>query len=139
MDTVQVIAAPRKSAWAMLPSRGVLLDPLARGLVMLGPVFLVDLRDLRHEGVVWIRVCEEGRDGEQHLRNREGRTPLVLQDVQADRSIRVDVAMVDLRGEMALRRLERVICWKADVQEEDSASVRRVRRSHDSRLPIEHV
>merc|ERR1719189_2147491 len=128
MDTAQAIAAPRKSAWVMPPSRGVLLDPLARGLVMLGSVFLVDLRDLRHEGVVWIRICEEGRDGKQHLGDRQGGTPLVLQDVEADRTIGIDVAMVNLRGEVALRWLEGVVGRKAYAQEEDSASVRRVRR-----------
>lgn len=47
---------PRTAAHRALLG-GVLLDPLAGGLVMLRPVLQVRLGDLWHEGVGWIRVC----------------------------------------------------------------------------------
>ena len=47
--------------------------------------------------------------------------------------------MVDLRGEVHLWRLERVVGWEVDVQEEHAASVGTVRWAHDGRLPVEHV
>ena len=49
--------------------------------------------------------------------------PLVSQDVQADAAVGVDVGVVDARGEVDLRRLERVVCGEVDCEEEDTAGV----------------
>ena len=54
------------------------------------------------------------------LRNGERRAPLIPQDVQADRAVAVDVGVVDAGGEVDLRGLEGVVCWKVDRQEEDA-------------------
>lgn len=45
----------------------VLACPLARCVLVAGPVRLVDVRNLWHEGVVWIGVSQQRRDGQQHL------------------------------------------------------------------------
>ena len=49
-----------------------------------------------------VAVSEQGADGQQHLGDGEGRTPVVLQDVQTDHPLAVDVAVVDPRTERHL-------------------------------------
>ena len=56
---------------------------------------------------------------------------MVPQDVQTDRTIRVDVRMVDLRSERDLRWLERVIGREVDLEEEYAACVWRVTLKED--------
>lgn len=57
------------------------------------------------------------------FRNRQRRAPLIPQDVQTDRPVRVDVRVVDLRREANLGRLEGVVGWEGDGQEEHAARV----------------
>ena len=102
-------------------------------------VALVDVCDLWHQGVIWVGVSQQRADGEKHLRNGESGRPLVLEDVQADRTVAVDVHMVDLRGESDLGRLEGVVGREVDVQEEDALVVGRVLGAHDGSLPVELV
>ena len=47
--------------------------------------------------------------------------------------------MVDLSQELHFGRLERVICWELDGQEEDAPLIRAVYRAHESALPEHHV
>ena len=101
-------------------SRGVPLGPLTSSLIVLSPVGLVEVCDLRHEGIIRVGIGQEGADGEQHLGDGEGGRPLVLEDVQANRAIAVDVSMVNFRCEGDLRGLEGVVRWEDDVQEEYS-------------------
>ena len=42
-----------------------------------------------------VAVCEQGADGQQHLGDGEGWTPVILQDVQTDYSLAVDIAVID--------------------------------------------
>ena len=51
-------------------------------------------------------------------------TPLIPQNVQANRAVGVDVGVVDLRRERDLRGLEGVVGGESDGEEEDAASVR---------------
>ena len=44
--------------------------------------------------------------------------------------------MVDSRGEVDLRWLERIVCREMDVQEVDTSGVWRVFWSHDGGLPV---
>lgn len=88
----------------------VLARPLARRVLVARAVALVDVRDLRHERVVGVGVGQQRADREQHLGDRQRRRPLVLEDVEADRALRVDVGVVDLGLEGDLRRLEGVVC-----------------------------
>jgi len=70
------------------------------------------------------------------FRYRQGRTPLVSQDVQTDASVAVDVGVVDAGGEVDLWWLEGVVCGEVDGEEEDAARVWRVAWSHDGGLPV---
>jgi len=103
------------------------------------PVGLEELSDVRDERVVGVGVRQQTADRQQDFGDGKCRGPLVLQDVEADPTVRVDVTMVDPRREVDFGRLERVVGWEVDVQEEDPASVRRIVRSHDGCLPVEHV
>lgn len=48
------------------------------------------------------------------FRDGQGRTPLIPQDIQADRPVRVDIRVVDLRCEADLGRLEGVVGRERD-------------------------
>lgn len=79
------------------------------------------------------------------FRDRQCRTPLITKDVKANTSVRVDIRVINLRGEGDLWRLERVVgglneerklirstdddryfvsTHECNAQEEDTASVR---------------
>ena len=60
------------------------------------------------------------------FRDRQCRAPLIPQDIETNRSIRVDVRMVDLGREGDFGRFEGVVGRERDRQEEDASSVRRV-------------
>lgn len=47
--------------------------------------------------------------------------------------------MVNASGEMDLGRFERIIGWKVNIEEEDSACIWRVIGTHDGGLPVEHI
>ena len=57
------------------------------------------------------------------FRNRQRRAPLIPQDVQTDRPVRIDVRVVNLRREADLGRLERVIGREDNCQKEHAARV----------------
>ena len=105
----------------------------------LARAFLVQLRDFRHDGVLVIGVGEKTRDGEQHLRDGVGCGPLVFEDVEADEAVRVDVGVIDLGDEVALRRLKRVVSWESYAQLEHSARVWAVVRPDYAGPPVERV
>ena len=104
-------------------SHGVLAGPLARRSFILGLVGLVLLSDGRHQWVIRVGVRQQGADGEEDLRDGESGTPLILQNVEADATVRIDVRVVDSGCEVALRGLERVIRGEVDVQEVNTAGV----------------
>ena len=72
-----------------------------------------------------IRIRQERANGQQHLGNRKRRTPLFLQDVETDLTRAVHVAVVDSSSKRNLRRFERIINRKLDIEEENSTAVRR--------------
>ena len=102
-------------------------------------VRLVQCGDLSDQGVIGVGVTQQGADREEHLSRRQGWRPLILQDVQTDTSIGVNVRVIHLRLELALRGLEGVVGRELDVQEEDTALVGGVSGTHDHGLPVEHV
>merc|ERR1740139_300638 len=127
------------SLQGMPASASMLLCPLFGILVVLRTITLIQLRNLRHQWVVGVAIHHQRRQREEHFGDRQSWAPLVFQNVQADRTIGIYVAMVDLRGEVELWRLEGIIRRKVNIQEEATASVRRIRGTHDGGLPIEHV
>lgn len=51
---------------------------------------------------------------------------MVSQDIQTDAAVRVDIGVVDTRGEVELWGLERVVGREVNGQEENTAAVWRV-------------
>ena len=62
--------------------------------------------------------------------------PTFIQAIPANRSVRVDVWVVDFRGEVDLRWLVRVFSWELNVQIESTSSVWGVIRSNYEALPV---
>ena len=87
---------------------------LARPLCCLGvvpsPVRFVDVRNLRHERIVGVRVRQERADREQHLADRQRRRPLILEDIEANTTTRVDVRVINPRRERDLERRRASVC-----------------------------
>ena len=50
----------------------------------------------------WVRIVQQRANRQQHFRNREGRAPLVLQNVQTNTAIAVDIGMINFCGEVNL-------------------------------------
>ena len=98
------------------------------------------MRDVWDERIVGVRVRQHRADrkkyyigisrltdtsggGVRAFGDRECRRPLVPQDIQTDRPVRVDVRMVDLGREADLGRLKRVIGGEGDRKEKDAARI----------------
>lgn len=60
---------------------------------------------------------------ERTFRDGQRRTPLVPQDIQTDRTVRVDVGVVNLGREADLWRLEGVIGRECNGKEEHATGV----------------
>jgi len=117
-------------------SHGILSSPLSGSSLVFWLVSLVDLSDLWHQRIIWVWIGQQRTDGQEDLWDGQGWGPLFLEDIQADRTIGVDVWMIDPGCEVDLRWLERVVSWEMDVQEEHTTSVWRVIWSHDGGLPM---
>ena len=63
----------------------------------------------------------------------------MLEDVEADLAIAVDIHMINFSRELNIWRLEGVVGWKINVEEEYALVVWGVLRAHDRRLPVELV
>jgi hypothetical protein len=74
-----------------------------------------------------------------YLGNGQSRGPLVFQDIQANSTIGIDIAVIYFGGKSAFRGLERIVRREVDIQEVHTTSIRRVVRSHDSSLPVEEI
>ena len=117
----------------------ILGSPLPSSGVMPRPVSFEKLCNVWHQGIIGIGIRQEGADREQDLANRQSRTPLILEDIKADSSVGVDVAVVDPSGKVDLGRFEWVIRREVNIEKKDSACIGRIVRSHDCGLPVEHV
>lgn len=51
---------------------------------------------------------------------------MILEDIKADASIGINVRVVNSRDEGHLGRLERVVRWELDVQEEHTSRIRAI-------------
>ena len=127
----------------------VLARPLASRVFVRSAIRLVEVRNVRHERVVGVRVWRQRRGqrrtypsassrstaglgvsrwctATRTLRDRQRRAPLVTQNIKADAAVCVNVRVVDLCRERDLGGLERVVGREGDRQEKDTARVRRV-------------
>jgi len=80
----------------------VLARPLFRSRIVLGPVRLVQFSNLRNQRIIRVRISQQRANRQQHLRDGESRGPLTLQNVQANATIAVNIAVVDLCLELHL-------------------------------------
>jgi hypothetical protein len=117
----------------------VLGCPLPRSTIVPDPVRLEQLRNIRYQRIVWVGIRQKGADGKQDLANRQCRTPLVLEDVEANTTVRVDVAVIDSSGEVDLGWLEWIVSGKVNIQKENAPCIWRVVGAHDGCLPVEHI
>jgi len=118
---------------------GVSLGPQPGDAVMLFVVLQELGRDAAHQRIPRIAVCEERADGEEDFGDGERGRPVVFEDIEANHSLTVDVAVVDACAEEDFWGLERVLWREVDVQEEDSAFVDGTRRSKDGGDPLIEV
>ena len=100
-------------------SHSVLASPFSGSCLVLWSVSLVDVSDFGHERVVRVGVSQQRADRQEHLGDSEGRRPLILQDVQANATVRIDVRVVNSRSEVALGWLERVVSGEVNGQKEN--------------------
>ena len=100
---------------------------------------LVFVCHLGPQRVIGIRVGQERQDGQKHLRNSQGRTPLILEDIQANHAILVDIRMIDARREIDLGGLKGIVSGEVDGEAEDAARERTVGGSHDSTGPFVEI
>lgn len=54
----------------------ILAGPFPGGLLVPTAVGLVDVRNFRHKGVIRVGICEQGADGQKHLRAYPGKGQL---------------------------------------------------------------
>eukprot|EP00302_Diacronema_sp_CCMP2436_P053959 CAMPEP_0180065450 /NCGR_PEP_ID=MMETSP0985-20121206/8752_1 /TAXON_ID=483367 /ORGANISM="non described non described, Strain CCMP 2436" /LENGTH=149 /DNA_ID=CAMNT_0021995881 /DNA_START=748 /DNA_END=1197 /DNA_ORIENTATION=+ len=93
-------------------------------------------------GVCWgvrVGVAKQRLDGGQDGGNIVDGRPLVLQDVEADRAVRVHVRVEELRHELDRRRLVRVVLRELELQAEGAVLPRRVVRAKDDGVPLHDV
>lgn len=105
--------------------RGVLARPLFRLHDGLDLVRLPHLGDVVRQRIVGIGAAQQRLDGEQHRADLQRRTPLVLQDVQADPAQFVDVRVVDLREEADVGGIQGVVLREEQLELEEAALVGR--------------
>ena len=117
-------------------SHSVFSGPFSCCCFVLSLVSFVNVSNFRHQWIIWVGISQQRADWQQHLWNSECRTPLVLQNIQANWTIWVNVWMVYSGLEGALRWLEWVISWEMDVQEVHSTCIWAIIWSHDSCLPM---
>ncbi len=67
------------------------------------------------ERIVGVGSAHEGLDGEEDGAHLQGRTPLVLEDVQADAAEFVNVGVVDPCEEAHLWRHHRIVLWEEEL------------------------
>jgi hypothetical protein len=68
-------------------------------------VGLEQLGNIRHQRIIRIGIGEERTNRKQNFRNGQCWTPLIFQNIQANATVRVNVAMINAGGEMHFRRL----------------------------------
>lgn len=72
-----------------------------------------------------VAICQKGTNREQNLWNSQSGTPVVFQNIQADDSLTVDVAVVDSGAEGNLWWLKWIIWRKCDIQKKNTTFIHR--------------
>lgn len=109
----------KETVWYCLD--GVLAGPFPSGRLVPGPVGLVHVRNLRHKGIIGVRVCQHRTDRKQNFGNSQSRAPLISENIEANAAVAVNVGVVDSGREVDFRGLERIIRRELDLQEENTS------------------
>uniref|UniRef100_A0A2P2LWB3 Uncharacterized protein MANES_05G205200 n=1 Tax=Rhizophora mucronata TaxID=61149 RepID=A0A2P2LWB3_RHIMU len=120
-------------------THGIFLGPGPSSSLILGFICLVNVSNLRHQRIIWIRICQQGADRQKNLGYCKGRAPLLFEDVKTDASIAVDIWVENLRTEGNLRWFKRVIGREVKRYKENTTSKWAVSRAHNRCLPVKHV
>lgn len=64
---------------------------------------------------------------------------IYLQNINTNKAERIDIAVIDLRHELAFRGREWVILRKFHIELENSVFIRRIRRAVDISVPFEEI
>lgn len=116
----------------------ILFRPFLGVLVVESSVGLVLLGDLGIQRVVGVGLDEKRADRLQRLEHRQrGRPPgSVLQDVDADTTLIVHVAVINFGHKLNLGRLKRVVLREGARQDKSAAFVRRAGRTLHRHRPV---
>jgi hypothetical protein len=85
---------------------GVLGGPLPGRTIVSRLVRLQQLGNIGDKRVFGIGIGQQRANGQQYLANGQCWTPLVLQNVEANTTIGIDVAVINTSREMDLGRLQ---------------------------------
>ena len=118
---------------------GILGSPLSRSTVMLGFIRSQKLGNVWYERIIRIGIRQQGTNGEQNFTQSQSRRPLILEDIETNTAIGIDVAVINFGSKVYLRRLERIIGWKMNVQKVHATCIGRIIGSHNGRLPMKYV
>jgi len=124
------------SLWGSL---SIFFSPFFGCGLKFGAIAFVKLSNLGNEGIIGVGIGKQRGDREKHLRNGEGGWPLILEDVKTNRSVSIDVRVIDLSDEVAFWWAEGIVCWEMNVEEEDSSRIGTIIRTDDSGLPVKLV
>ena len=120
-------------------SHCVFSSPFLCVLIMLYSIGFVQMRDFGDQRVIWVGINQHWTDWKQHFWYGQSRRPLIFQDIQADASIWVDVAVIYPCCECHLWWFEGIISWEGNVQKEHTSSIRWIIWPHNSCLPMELI
>jgi len=95
--------------------RGITFRPQSSYSVVFFAILSVLRCDTANQRIRWIAIGQKGTNWEENLANRQCWTPIVFQNVQADDSLTVDVAVVDACAKCHFRWLEWVLRGKVNI------------------------
>ena len=115
---------------------GVLLDPLGSSGLPRSAIALHDLSDLNLLCVFSRRSLHHGKDGFNHELGIESGDPLLIDGLRADlASVCLYAGVVDLRDELYLGRLERIVVREVEVDDKLSTDERSAFWAIDGDVP----
>lgn len=106
---------------------------------MFSLVCLEKTGNLGNKRIVGISISEKRRNRNQNLGSRKSGRPSLLENIEANTTTLVNVAVINLSLESHLGSLERVILRELDGEEEKATLVRGTLRTEDRCLPLKKI
>lgn len=85
---------------------GISLGPLSSDAIMLLPVASILLSNAAHKRIMRVAVSQQRTDGQQHFGYGQCWTPIVFQNIQANHTLTVNVAVINTCSEHNLSAAE---------------------------------